>query len=105
MLWLSSERELIKERVKAGLENARRKGKRLGRKPLPPIVREKIIAAHINNPSLSITGLSKLTKQKHSSVYKTLSNFRAGKLDSQGFEYVRSLFKNYMIYKRRKESR
>jgi DNA invertase Pin-like site-specific DNA recombinase len=36
------ERELIKERVKAGLENARRKGKRLGRKPVPPIDRDKI---------------------------------------------------------------
>src|SRR5208337_3002311 len=31
------ERELIGERVKAGLDNARRKGKRLGRAPVPPV--------------------------------------------------------------------
>jgi len=35
------EREIIRERVIAGLENARRKGKRLGRRPVPPYVLEK----------------------------------------------------------------
>jgi DNA invertase Pin-like site-specific DNA recombinase len=35
------ERELIRERVRAGLENARRKGKRLGRKPFPPYIYER----------------------------------------------------------------
>lgn len=85
------ERELIRERVKAGLDNAKRKGKRLGRKPLPPVVRAKIIDAHINNPNLSITGLSKATKQTSGSVYKTLVNYRAGKLDKDGFEYANPL--------------
>jgi DNA invertase Pin-like site-specific DNA recombinase len=85
------ERELIRERVKAGLDNARRKGKRLGRKPLPPVVREKIISAYTINPDLSMTALSKLTKQTRGSVYKTLSDFKTGKLDKQGFEYTRSL--------------
>lgn len=37
------ERDIIRERVKAGLENARRKGKRLGRRPvLTPYQKEKI---------------------------------------------------------------
>lgn len=85
------ERELIRERVKAGLNNARRKGKRLGRKPLPPVIREKIIAAHISNPDLSMTALSKMTKQTRGSVYKTLTDFKAGLLDKYGFEYVAPL--------------
>jgi DNA invertase Pin-like site-specific DNA recombinase len=36
------ERELIRERVKAGLDNARRKGKKLGRRPLPQVTHDKI---------------------------------------------------------------
>jgi DNA invertase Pin-like site-specific DNA recombinase len=34
------ERNIISERVKAGLRNARRHGKRLGRPPVPPMVIE-----------------------------------------------------------------
>ena len=36
------ERELVRERVKAGLDNARRKGKRLGRRPLPQVTHDNI---------------------------------------------------------------
>ncbi len=36
------ERELIRERVRAGLDNARRKGKKLGRRPLPQVTHDKI---------------------------------------------------------------
>jgi len=88
------ERELIKERVKAGLENARRKGVRLGRKPVPPIDRQKILDAHAEHPDLSVSALATITKAKRSSVYKTLSMFRAGKLDREGFEYANSMFMN-----------
>ena len=45
------ERELIRERVISGLERARRDGKRLGRKPIPPITKKKVI-------ELRATGLS-----------------------------------------------
>jgi len=45
------ERELIRERVISGLEQARRDGKRLGRKPIPPITKKKVI-------ELRATGLS-----------------------------------------------
>lgn len=48
------ERELIRERVKAGLENAKRKGKRLGRKPTPPIDRDKITILFEKDSSLSV---------------------------------------------------
>jgi DNA invertase Pin-like site-specific DNA recombinase len=36
------ERSIIQERVRAGLERARREGKRLGRPPLDPKTRERI---------------------------------------------------------------
>jgi DNA invertase Pin-like site-specific DNA recombinase len=35
------EKDIIRERVMAGLANARRKGKRLGRPPIPPMIYEK----------------------------------------------------------------
>ena len=40
------EREIIRERVKAGLENARRKGKTLGRPSMPGKLRQKAIDLH-----------------------------------------------------------
>jgi len=81
----------IKERVKAGLETARKKGKRLGRKPLAPIDRQRIIAAHLSDPSLSVRKIASTTKVGSGSVHKTLSLFREGKCDKDGFLYERSL--------------
>jgi len=79
------ERENIRENVRSGIENARRKGKRIGRKGLAPVERRQIIEAHADNPGLFIRQLAKLTKQKPSSVHKTLSLYRKGKLDKEGF--------------------
>jgi DNA invertase Pin-like site-specific DNA recombinase len=79
------ERELIRERVRAGLDNARRKGKRLGRKPVPPIDIVKIIDAHKQNPSLSIRQIADTLGLKKSLVHKTLVNFKGGLLDEWGF--------------------
>jgi DNA invertase Pin-like site-specific DNA recombinase len=45
------EQALIRERVKAGIENARRKGKKLGRRPLPKV-------KHDNIHKLRLQGLS-----------------------------------------------
>ena len=50
-IFSSFERELIRERVISGLDKARREGKRLGRKPIPPITKRKVI-------ELRATGLS-----------------------------------------------
>jgi len=79
------ERELIRERVKAGLENAKRKGKRLGRKPIPPVDMARVIEVHQKEPGLSIRRLAGTLGMKSSTVFKTLSNFRAGRVDSCGF--------------------
>lgn len=66
------ERELIKERVKAGLENARRKGKRLGRKPIPPILAEKIFTLR-QEEGLSYGTIAKKLDVSLGTVHKTLS--------------------------------
>ena len=42
-IFSSFERELIRERVISGLDKALREGKRLGRKPIPPITKKKVI--------------------------------------------------------------
>jgi DNA invertase Pin-like site-specific DNA recombinase len=81
------ERDTIRENVRAGLANAKRKGKKLGRKPVPPITLRKIIDAHQADDSLSVRAIAKLTKQSVGLVHKTISLFRAGKLDSDGFFY------------------
>ncbi len=79
------ERELIRERVKAGLENAKRKGKRLGRKPVTPVEMAKVIELHQKDPALSIRGLAGALGMKKSTVQKTLVDFRSGLLDECGF--------------------
>ena len=65
------ERELIKERVKAGLDNARRKGKILGRKPLPPIMSEKVRV--LKQEGNSYRAIAKQLDVSIGSVHKTLS--------------------------------
>jgi DNA invertase Pin-like site-specific DNA recombinase len=79
------ERELIRERVRAGIENARRKGKRLGRRPVPPVDIARVIELHKENPALSIRGIAGALRMKKSTVQKTLLDSRAGLLDECGF--------------------
>jgi len=71
------ERELIGERVKAGLDNARRKGKRIGRAPVPPVDLARIIDTHIKNPSLTIRALADSLGMKRGVVHKTLQNYKS----------------------------
>ncbi|MGD0884899.1 MAG: recombinase family protein [Thermodesulfovibrionales bacterium] len=73
------ERELIRERVKAGLENARRKGKRLGRKPVPPIDRDKIIALREKDSSLSVRKIARKVGISAGFVGRTLKEHRMNK--------------------------
>lgn len=85
------ERSLIAERVKAGVANAKAKGKRIGRKAIPPVDRKKIIDVHIENPELSVRVLADKVKMKPGTVHKTLSLFKAEKIDRDGFECEVSL--------------
>lgn len=79
------ERALTVERVKAGLQNARRKGRRLGRKPIPPIDHKKIIDVYLSDTKQSIRNIAKKINMNYGTVNKTLSFFRYGKIDIEGF--------------------
>ena len=50
------EKDIIRERVKVGLENAKRKGKRLGRPPVSDGILEKAKALQIEGLSFRKTG-------------------------------------------------
>jgi len=68
------EREVIRERVMAGLENARRKGRRLGRPPIAPLLVDKVgqlrkegmsfrkIGSRLGIPESTVRALSRRTK-------------------------------------------
>lgn len=73
------EREMIKERVRAGLENAKRKGKRLGRKPIPPMDRDKIIAMFEKDPSLSVRKIARKLGLSSGYVGRVLKDHRINK--------------------------
>jgi DNA invertase Pin-like site-specific DNA recombinase len=74
------ERELIRERVKAGLDNARRKGKRLGRKPLPPVDRDKVVSLFVKDPSLSVRTIAKKVRMSTGLVGRVLQEHRSGNI-------------------------
>jgi len=66
------ERNLIKERVKAGLANAKAKGVRLGR-PSPKFDEDKLIG--LRKSGISIRGIAERLGLRKSFVHKTLSNY------------------------------
>ena len=78
------ERELIRERVKAGIATARRKGKRIGRKPVPPIVLQQMIKLHLEG--LAIRKIAERTKSSIGSVHRTIDSYRAGAIDCDGLK-------------------
>ena len=68
------ERDIISERVKAGLRNARRKGKRLGRPPVSPMVIEK--AKKLRKEGLSYRKISKQLGISEGMVRKGLKKMK-----------------------------
>ncbi len=81
------ERELIRERVKAGVANARAKGKRIGRKGLAPIDRRRIIETYEQDPAQSLRTIAKAARATLTSTARTLNDYKAGLLDRDGFRY------------------
>jgi DNA invertase Pin-like site-specific DNA recombinase len=80
------EKVRLGERVKAGLENAKKKkGIKLGKKALPPVYRKKVLDIHEANPAMSVRAIAKKVGQSVGGVHKTLSFFRNGKCDREGF--------------------
>jgi|WetSurMetagenome_2_1015567.scaffolds.fasta_scaffold00408_24 DNA invertase Pin-like site-specific DNA recombinase len=83
------ERAKLQDRINAGLARAKAQGKVLGRKPVPQIDQKRIIELHLSDPNLSVRAIAqklstKDIQYKRGTVHKTLSNFRAGKLQIEG---------------------
>lgn len=76
------ESELIRERVKAGIATARQKGKRIGRKPAPPITLSRIIELHLEKKS--IRAIAKATGTGLATVQRTIKDYKAGMIDADG---------------------
>lgn len=73
------ERELIRERVKAGIETARRKGKRIGRKPMGEDVRQKVIQAFTVGPDRSVRAVAADLQLSRSTVHRIMKDLKAEK--------------------------
>jgi len=86
------ERELIKERVRAGLANAKAKGRKNGRKPLAPIDIKRVIEAYELDPTLSVRQLAKTAKMPAATTGKLLKAYKQGFIDRDGFRYDEPLF-------------
>jgi DNA invertase Pin-like site-specific DNA recombinase len=81
------ERDLIRDRVLAGLAHAKSKGRRLGRKPTPPIDQSKVIQLHTDNPDMSVRQIARKLDMGIGTVHKTLLKYRTGEIDFDGFEH------------------
>ena len=73
----------IQERVKAGMELARLRGKTIGRKPTPPVCLAQIIEVH-ENEKLSVREIAKKTRMPRSTVFRTIKQFKEGSIDREG---------------------
>ena len=71
------ERSLIQERVKAGLRNARAKGKTLGR---PRVVVDAAQIAHLRSQGRSVREIAEELGYSRSLVHKTLANFESARV-------------------------
>ncbi len=78
------ERELIRERVCAGVAHARAKGKKIGRKGLAPIEISRVISIYDQDTSRSVRIVAKLAKTSPATTARILSDYRAGLLDAEG---------------------
>lgn len=79
------ERDLIRERVKAGMQNAKSKGIRLGRRPFidPGLLKT---VADMRGRKKSIREIAKALRVSKSLVHKTLKILRQQTLENQGGE-------------------
>jgi DNA invertase Pin-like site-specific DNA recombinase len=71
------ERSLIAERVRAGLRNARAKGKKLGR---PPVSVDAVRIGRLRSQGRSIREIAEELEYTRSLVHKTLANHRSSRV-------------------------
>ncbi|MGO9013994.1 MAG: recombinase family protein [Dissulfurispiraceae bacterium] len=85
------EKVRLQERVRAGLDRARAKGKRLGRKPLSPIEIKRIILIYDEDTSRSVRTVAKLAKTSPATAARIIGDYKAGLLDEDGFRRTKPL--------------
>jgi len=92
------ERDLMSERIKAGMQHVKSKGKHVGRKPIAPVDIKKVIddyeKAKESKYPTSVRAIAKRTKMTKSTVHTILNLFRQGKLDQDGYSYPNGLFED-----------
>ena len=86
------ERDIIRERVKAGLVNAKAKGKKLGRRGLAPIEIKRAIDAYEQDSKKSVRKVAKAARISPASAGRILKDYKAGLLDRDGHKYEKPLF-------------
>ena len=79
------ERDLIRERVRAGLENARRKGKRPGRRPFFDMASLGTLG-QLRDRGMSVRAIAREMKVSKSLVHKSLKNLNTQAQENQGSE-------------------
>ena len=82
-------RESIRERVRAGLEIARRKGKRPGRRPFFDMASLGTLR-RIRDRGMSVRSIAREMKVSKSLVHKSLKNPNAQAQENQGSEEEKS---------------
>jgi putative DNA-invertase from lambdoid prophage Rac len=83
------ERDLIRGRVRAGLENARRKGKRPGRRPYFDMASLGTMG-RLRDRGMSVRAIAREMKVSKSLVHKSLKNMNAQTQENQGSEEEKS---------------
>jgi hypothetical protein len=86
----------MSERIKAGMQHVKSKGKHVGRKPIAPVDIKKVIddyekAKESSHPT-SVRAIAKRTRMAKSTVHTILNLFRQGKIDQDGYSYPNGLF-------------
>jgi DNA invertase Pin-like site-specific DNA recombinase len=77
------DRDLLRERVRAGLENARRKGKRPVRRPFFDMASLGTLG-RLRDRGMSVRAIAREMKVSKSLVHKSLKNMNAQTQDNQG---------------------
>ncbi len=81
------ERDIIAERVRAGMAVAKAKGVKIGRKVTAPVYLAQIIAAY-ENGKLSIRQIANKIRIPKSTVQRTLKRYKSGEIDKSGYPII-----------------
>jgi DNA invertase Pin-like site-specific DNA recombinase len=81
------ERDIIAERVRAGMAIAKSKGVKIGRKATAPVYLAQVIKAR-ENEKLSIRQIADKTRIPKSTVQRTLKQYKCGEISMNGYRVM-----------------